>query len=278
VVKIERISPPPLDVAIPSQGASPAISADGRFVLFQFQDIDVNTGVFLWEIYLQDRQTGETERVGNGRSAAMSAEGCFVAFVSTAADLVPGETHPGGGTYVWDHQSRKPAWVAPGEGLALSADGRFVAFASTAHLDPQRSPAPPAVGVGALVPSVMIYVWDRQTGKTELVTATSAGHGARGLSSFPAISADGRFIAFTSDADELVPSDANKLPDSYVWDGQTRQTESVSVSALGDLANGSSGAPTISADGRFVAFASGADNVVPGDTNGRTDVFVAERG
>ena len=92
--------------------------------------------------------------------------------------------------------------------------------------------------------------------------------------SSPAISADGRFVAFDSEATNLVPGDTNDASDVFVRDRQTGTTRRVSVSSGGAQGNGASFDPAISADGRFVAFNSDATNLVPGDTNGAADVFV----
>jgi Tol biopolymer transport system component len=120
-------------------------------------------------------------------------------------------------------------------------------------------------------------VRDRQSGKTELVSVGVGGAPANSYSESPAISGDGRFVAFGSEASNLVPWDTMYSSDVFVRDRRTGKTELVSVAADGAPADGWSDSPSISADGRFVAFASGSDNLVPGDTNGRRDVFVAER-
>src|SRR4051812_27799006 len=94
-----------------------------------------------------------------------------------------------------------------------------------------------------------------------------------------AISATGRFVVFDSQATNLVPGDTNGFPDVFVRDRKTSTTERVSVSSIGEQGNAVSGSgyrPSISADGRFVAFGSGASNLVPGDTNGFPDVFVRD--
>ena len=91
------------------------------------------------------------------------------------------------------------------------------------------------------------------------------------------ISADGRYVAFHSDASNLVPGDTNGMSDIFVYDRQTDTIERVSVAANGTQGNGHSTSPSISADGRYVAFYSNASNLVPGDTNGTSDVFVYDR-
>jgi Tol biopolymer transport system component len=105
---------------------------------------------------------------------------------------------------------------------------------------------------------------------------TGAGE-ANGTSGSPSISADGRFIAFVSDATNLVPSDTNGAADVFVRDRRTGRTERASVRSGGVQANGRSYQPSISADGGRVAVGSYATNLVPGDTNRRSDVFVRTR-
>jgi Tol biopolymer transport system component len=104
-----------------------------------------------------------------------------------------------------------------------------------------------------------------------------AGAGGNGHSFEPALSAGGRFVAFWSCADNLVPGDTNGFIDVFVRGRQTGTTRRVSIGPGGVQANGRSNSPTISADGRFVAFFSGASNLVPGDTNGSDDIFVRDR-
>src|SRR5438094_720699 len=158
-------------------------------------------------------------------------------------------------------------------GSALSADGRFVAFDSAAT----DLVAGDTNGVSD------VFVHDRQTGTTERVSVASdgaQGNGSSGLVTFafpPALSADGRFVAFVSFATNLVASDTNGATDVFVHDRQTGTTERVSVASDGAEGNAASAGPTLSADGRFVAFHSAATNLVPGDTNGATEVFTHAR-
>jgi Tol biopolymer transport system component len=103
------------------------------------------------------------------------------------------------------------------------------------------------------------------------------GNGESGLDGIATISADGRFLAFTSSASNLVPGDTNGVYDVFVHDRRWGTIERVSVGPGGVQGNRESGAATISADGRFVAFDSSASNLVPGDTNDEDDVFVRDR-
>src|SRR5207248_8575007 len=120
-------------------------------------------------------------------------------------------------------------------------------------------------------------------GFTELISVSSTGVQGNQDSERPAMSADGRFVAFGSLSDNLVPGDTNKRSDIFVRDRMLGTTERVSVSSAGRQSDADSGllngmgAPSISADGRYVAFDSEATNLVKGDTNGAADVFVRDR-
>src|SRR5438105_4917320 len=169
---------------------------------------------------------------------------------------------------------------ASGEGdsisPAVSADGRFVAFVS---------------GASNLVAGDTNFVLDAVVGVTgegsvDRASVHTAGGQANVGSISPAVSADGRFVAFASLASNLVAGDTNNDFDVFVRDRQTGATERVSVDSAGGQANGGSGFQipgfvgrnvAITADGRFVAFASLASNLVAGDTNGLVDVFVPVR-
>jgi Tol biopolymer transport system component len=113
-------------------------------------------------------------------------------------------------------------------------------------------------------------------GNTEMVSVTPAGVPGDGSSGGPSVSADGRYVAFTSSAYDLVEGD-DWNGDVFVRDRLLGTTQRVSLANDGTPGNSNSGGASISTDGRFVAFSSDATNLVPGDTNGRTDVFVRDR-
>ena len=132
----------------------------------------------------------------------------------------------------------------------------------------------------ALVWACMMTVMSASAGAqgTWRVSVDSAGVEGNGWCAHPqSISGDGRFVAFDSHADNLVPGDTNRRRDVFVHDRQTGTTTRVSVDSSGVQGDGSSSLPSISVDGRFVAFESGATNLVSGDTNRRLDVFVHDR-
>lgn len=159
----------------------------------------------------------------------------------------------------------------PGNGWsdqpALSTDGRLVAFVSTAdNLVPGDSNA-----------LADIFVHDCLTGVTQRVSISSSGEQANGWSYRPAISANGRLVAFTSLADNLVPGDTNHALDVFVHDRLTGQTTRVSVNSQGAQGQAWSDGGSISGDGRFVAFSSAAENLIYGDDNQHADVFLHDR-
>ena len=230
---------------------------------------------------------GSTERVsldgagveGNAFSGypAISADGRFVSFSSDATNLVSGDTNLAPDIFVHDRQTGSTERMSvDGAGSqangssyepAIGADGRFVAFSSMAS----------NLVAGDTNGTRDVFVHDRQTGATERVNVDSAGSEANAAAFFPAISGDGRFVAFSSDAGNLAPGDTNPASDVFVRDRQTGTTERASVNSAVDGAVGASYAPAVSSDGRFVAFTSAASNLVPADANGTTDIFVRDR-
>jgi len=150
---------------------------------------------------------------------------------------------------------------------SLSTDGRFIVFSSQAS----NIVSDDTNGCWD------VFVHDRLTRTTRRVSVSSDGNQGNADSLFGAITADGRYVAFESPADNLVPNDWNQDGDIFVHDRLTRMTTRVSVSSGGGEANSWSYSAAISADGRYVAFTSMANNLVPGDGNGMEDVFVHDR-
>ena len=272
---------------------SPAISADGRFVAFDSiasnLDGDATDDVFVRDLQtntttLVSRADGAAGAKGNATSAdaAISADGRFVAFDSAASNLDPADGDTSGNVFVRDLQTNTTTLVSrassaagtkgdrPSSSPAISADGRFVAFSSAAsNLDPADGDT-----------SGNVFVRNLQTNTTTLVSRASGAGGAVGNagSGDVAISATGRFVAFDSSATNLDPADSDNDTDIFVRDLQTNTTTLVSRAGgvAGAPGNGFSAAPTISADGRFVAFDSFASNLDPADGDATADVFVRD--
>ena len=209
---------------------------------------------------------------------SISADGRFVAFDSDASNIVPGDTNSNRDIFVRDRLTNTTTRVSldsagnqandASDRVSISADGRFVAFTSDAsNIVPGDTNGDPD-----------IFVRDTLTNTTTRVSVNSAGNqgNVRSLFNAPSISADGRFVAFESRASNIVPGDTNDGLDIFVRDRLTNTTTRVSLDSAGNQGNSSSESPSISADGRFVAFTSGASNIVPGDTNSRRDIFVRD--
>lgn len=149
------------------------------------------------------------------------------------------------------------------EDWVLSANGRYIVFVSSSRMAPDDKNGKSDV-----------FQRNLRTGKTLRVSVGLQGREADGHSQSPSLSADGRYIAFQSNATNLVKNDTNQVADIFVYDRLTRSTIRVSVGSTGGEGNGASSAPAISADGRYVAFASTANDLVPDDLNPGSDVFL----
>jgi Tol biopolymer transport system component len=210
-------------------------------------------------------------------SPSISGDGRYVAFESFASTLVPGDTNDAHDVFVNDRVTGATEQVsvagdeAKGNDFSgapsISTDGRYVAFESFAsNLVP-----------GDTNETEDVFVRDRVAGTTERVSLAGDGTQGNDFSGEPAISADGRYVAFESLATTLVPGDTNGSKDVFVHDRVTGATQRVSVADDGTQGNAFAELPSISADGRYVAFDSNASTLVAGDTNQTNDVFVRDR-
>lgn len=265
---------------------------EGRYVAFvsYAAGLGGSTGKFR-QIFWRDRKTGETRMVsasavggeGNQMSGApaISADGRSVAFESYATNLVPIDTNGVRDIFVWNADRNTITAVSTGQGETetnaesyeptISADGSLVAFTSNAS---------------NLIPNIQgqssnnVYLKDVRSGSIQIISLdekTKKGGGG----SNPSISEDGTRIAFYNYA-PLIPSDTNNLWDIYVWQRGNPKLKRVSTTSAGGERNQGDDstsrvvAPSISGDGRYVAYATTATNVVGSDTNKVQDVFVAE--
>jgi len=213
---------------------------------------------------------------GYSNGASISADGRYIAFASSATNLVQNDINRTWDVFVFDRETRIIERVSvdsqgiQGNSLSInpsiSGDGRYVAFESYAS---------------NLVPDdtgnkLDVFVHDRLTGETERISVDALGIGGNNYSRNASISEDGRFIAFESAASNLVPGDSNGMWDVFVYDRVTDNVELISADHSGISGKGSSIKPSISADGRFVAFESYAYNLLANDTN-MLKVFVYDR-
>lgn len=278
----------------------PAISADGRYVAFASDATNLVTGDTnnAFDVFVHDRQTGATTRVSvandgsqaNGASdtPAISADGRYVAFVSSATNLVGDgqggvfvrDTVAGTTTRVSFQANGTPDTPKSFDNISISGDGRLVAYSS----------ANPDVS-GDTNGKLDVFVRDRVAGTTVRASVASDGSQATAQSGafFPQLSSDGRFVAFVCDATNLSSPATSGQFEVFVHDLQTGSTELVSQATDGVQGNGPSGFdgaslllyPAVSGNGRYVAFGSTATNLIANqpDTNGKIyDIFVRTTG
>jgi Tol biopolymer transport system component len=289
---------------------NPTISGDGRYVVYDSFAANLVPGDTnrQGDVFLYDRDNHSTTRIpvrydgaqtdAQSGFGVISKDGKVIAYESRATEIMKGVKAPATQLYAYDRSTKTTDLVsaavfgAPAGGgsgaISLSDDGRYVAFSS---------------GSADLVPYDVnqrddVFVRDRQTKTTRRVSVNSVGGEANGTSTEPAISGDGRYVAFESQATNLLgfdptfqddpksiinpegkldTGDTNNVPDVFLHDMQTGATELVSLSATGQQGNADSYAAAISGDGRYVAFVSLASNLVPGDTNRVREVFVRDR-
>lgn len=224
--------------------------------------------------------SGGAESNGSSRSPAVSPDARWIAFDSTADNLVPGDSNFERDVFLHDQLADTTIRVSIGSGgeqgnlssgsgghvpgCAVSANGQIVAFESRAS---------------TLVPgdtnlAMDVFVRELATEVTTRVSVATNGAQGNGSSSWLALTDDGRFVAFSSEASNLVPGDTNGASDVFLHDRQTGQTTRISVASERAEGDGASIEPSMSPDGRFVAYASNATNLVDGDTNDAFDVFV----
>jgi Tol biopolymer transport system component len=267
---------------------TPAISGNGQFVAFDSVASNLVPGVTsgVRQVFVRDCTAGKTTLVsvgsgggeGNGVSlnSTITADGRYVAFNSGATNLVPGVTNGKSQVYVYDTHTTNMVCTSLSAGGSqgdndsyiayISADGSCVAFISRA---------------GNLVTGIaggqdLIYVRDLRAGTNSCVSLAPNGNPANAPCNASSISADGRFVGFDSRAANLVAGVANGYDNCFVRDRQNGTTTCVSVASNGALGNNNSDSPQLNADGRFVVFESDASNLVSGDTNGQTDVFLRD--
>jgi Tol biopolymer transport system component len=242
---------------------APAISADGRYVAFTSDAehlVPGQQGGRGPHIFLYDRKnrtfrlvshtstSASTAGDGSSQQPVISADGRFVVFLSNASDLVPGQLATGN-VFLYDRDSGALTLLGPGSKAVMSDDGRFIAIAGPQSLD----------------------LYDRTTRQKTVVSDASAN---------PAISADGRFVAFLSNDDNLVPGQqGDTIMGLFLYDRISRTFSLVSRRQGSPTVSGTAGTAVLSRDGRFVAFTSNDGNLIAGqtDANHSLDIFLFDR-
>jgi Tol biopolymer transport system component len=218
---------------------------------------------------------------GDSSALAISRDGRYVIFASNANNLVLDDTNKESDLFMHDMQTGITSRISVDSsgnesdgsvlsyGADISADGRYVVFTSSAS----------NLVSGITDKSTMkVFIRDLQLGTTKLISANPAGEVGNNHSALPSLSPDGKYVVFVSLASDLVSGDTNNMADVFVYSVATGEIRRVSVSASGiqgdaDSGNGNN-KPVFSPDGNYILFYSDASNLVSGDTNGFTDVFV----
>jgi Tol biopolymer transport system component len=281
----------------------PRMSGDGRYILFESVIARPDIGP---DVLLRDRVEHTTRRVsrnlvgrapdGWSANGAISGDGRTIVFASTATDLVDGSDANGMQSDIYLFRTAtgliqrinlNARGVQPSTGASVapsvSDDGRYVAFTSTAALVPLTGRQRPAAARRQGRPVSVVYLVDTSLNLVERIAPKDVE--PNGSSFWPAISGNGRYVAFASHATNLVTGDRNDSPDVFLYERSTQSITLVSRGPGGRTANGVSGSPSISADGRLVVFQSDASDLTcpercpPGveDINLLPDVFVFDR-
>ena len=260
-----------------------------KFIALAFWAIGLAMLTFATGEYSAYQRPGRTERVsvssdgdevtGFGDFISdyphISADGRYVVFDSIATNLVPNDTNGFSDAFLHDHVTGKTTQVSVSpDGVAgnqatfaqgISGDGRYVVMESYAS---------------NFVPNDEsgrdVFVRDNVTGEMTMVSKPVGGGSANNDSFGGAISRDGRFVAFESDASNLVPNDTNGASDVFVFDRQSGTLSLVSMDGAGNQSNAFSGYPSLSADGRYVTFNSRGTNM-PGNPTGLYQVYRRDR-
>jgi hypothetical protein len=269
----------------------PSISSDGQYVAFSSFANNLVVGGTVnshRDIFIRDMLNNQTEVIslsdsaewGNNSSEypVISTDGRYVAFESSATNLVADDTNNVFDIYVHDRLNNTTERVSistSGEQgdrdslkASISQNGRYVAFEST------------STNLVSGSTGSQIFIRDRWNGTTQLASITDTGIPGNGTSHNPSISADGRYVVFESLSSNLIANDTNGQSDIFVYDRQTGLTDRVSISSGGFESNSDSFCyhqNSISADGQYVIFHSEATNLVVGDSNAVYDVFVHDR-
>jgi Tol biopolymer transport system component len=273
--------------AMGGNSSAPAISADGRFVVFGSlaTNLVAADGNGVQDVFVHDLTTHATTRVSVNDSGAegdnissqpaISGDGRYVAFASHATNFVNGILATN--IFVRDRTAGTTTLASVSNGgqpanencfdTAISGDGQVVVFATAAPL------------VGGVTIGAQIFARDRTANTTTRVSNGPTGGQATGTCSQPAITPDGRYVVFVSDAPDLVANDTNSIADIFLRDRTGQTTTRVSVDSAGAeaMGPGAFGRPALSADARTIVFHGLSATVVSGDTNDATDIFLRDR-
>ena len=267
----------------------PALSGDGRYVAFESRATNLvpNDTNDAPDIFLFDRQNGTLVRINLGPNgeeadglsseAAISDDGRFVVFESTAPNLVSDDMNERRDVFLWSRESGSIERISIAhdggdpdnisDQPRISATGRFIVFESNAmNLVPVDTNSRRDV-----------FLFDRALGTMEIVDVAVDGAQSDATSRNPAVSSDGRYVAFDSGATNLVPDMLDSSSNIFVKDRQTGVVELISQSSSGVPADAFCEEPSMSTDGRFVAFDCPATSLVGTETGGTESIYLYDR-
>ncbi len=249
----------------------------GSLLLLTFSSMLAFSNVSFAETTLVSVSSAGIQGINSSDWPDISADGRYVVFESQSSNLVAGDTNNLSDIFLRDTQTGTTTRVSVSSSGAqateeqsrspvISADGRYVAFSSGAS----------NLVAGDTNDRFDVFLHDTQTGITTRVSVSSSGEQGTSGSYPQDISADGRYVAFSSYASNLVAGDTNGNRNIFLRDIQTGETSLVSVDLAGEAGANGSEHPAISANGRYVVFQSRSSNLVVGDTNGKQDVFLRD--
>lgn len=288
--QIEMLSLSPEGIPGDGHSGRAGLSGAGRYVVFASAAANLvsNDRNGLQDVFLRDTELKSTTRLSVGRAGvesdglsdrpAISRDGRYVAFHSAGATLVPNDRNGAFDVFVYDRETSQLELASQtSSGLrgnddsahpSISADGRFVAFQSWAS----------NLEAGDANFASDVFLRDRQESLTRRISVGNNRAAGDADSRFPFISADGRYVVFESAATSLIQGDTGLASDIFLYDRLATKVSKLTFNALGLPAGNDSAQPRLSGDGRFVAFQSLAFNLVPGDGNAVSDIFVLDRG
>lgn len=266
----------------------PSISGDGRYVTYASDadnlvagDTNVTTDVFLYDTVTEITIRVSVDSFGNEADGYsnipnISSNGEYITYGSDATNLVPGDTNFTADIFLYYIDTQETARISVDSGgtegngysfySAISGDNRYTVYQSDAD----------NLVAGDTNIATDIFLYDLVNETTTRVSLDSGGGQTNGSSLYPSISSDGRYIAYQSEANDIVAGDSNLSQDIFLFDNMSQTTTLVSKDSNGIISNNYSENPVVSGDGKYVAYTSYGDNLVSNDTNTTYDVFAFE--
>jgi|GEM_PF-2746661 len=290
---IQKISNPSYGQYTNDKSSSPYISANGNYIVYESsadnlvaKDVNKNQDIFLY-----DRETGQTELIsvnskneqanGYSQTPSVSDDGRFVVFESSATNLVPGDDNEKSDIFIRDRKIGETRMISissngspannDSSGIWISPSGEIINGYDKFSVSLQTIQGDGTFGEYELGE---VAINNFETNTSEIISKNPQGIYANRDSVSPAISKDGRFVVFASEANNLVEDDTNLAWDIFLWDSQTRIIQRIIMGKDGIQPNGHSLSTDISVDGKYIVFSSTASNLIDQDSNAVRDVFI----